>query len=142
MYLTLAILGGFALLYSLFATRIEKTWITGPIVFVAFGFAIGPSGLGLLSLEGDSELLSVMAELTLALLEFPASAQQEAAAETVTCVETDPAAGDFDLARRQVRIPEEHILGHAAVIQIDIVRIPVVHAVLVWDHGVVQGVNR
>jgi hypothetical protein len=41
MYPTLAILGGFALLYSLFATRIEKTGITGPIVLTANPWARG-----------------------------------------------------------------------------------------------------
>jgi hypothetical protein len=37
MYEILAVLGGFALIYSAVAGGVERTWISGPIVFVALG---------------------------------------------------------------------------------------------------------
>jgi NhaP-type Na+/H+ or K+/H+ antiporter len=56
--------------YALFAQRLERRSITGPIVFVALGLVLGPVGLGLLgeSFEGETTLL--LTELTLALLLF------------------------------------------------------------------------
>ena len=70
MYEVLAALAGFALLYSVFAGGIERTWISGPIVFTAFGLLVGPFGLELLSMEEDPEALKTLAELTLALVLF------------------------------------------------------------------------
>ncbi len=51
MYETLAILAGFALVYSAIAGRVERTWISGPIVFIAFGVLLGPLGFKVLSKE-------------------------------------------------------------------------------------------
>jgi hypothetical protein len=45
MYENLALLAGFVLLYSLVARGVERTWVSGPIVFTAFGLLIGPIGL-------------------------------------------------------------------------------------------------
>lgn len=70
MYESLALIAGFALLYSFVAGAIDRTWITGPIVFTAFGLLIGPTGFGLLSFETDREALRTLAELTLALVLF------------------------------------------------------------------------
>jgi NhaP-type Na+/H+ or K+/H+ antiporter len=70
MYEVLAVLAGFALLYSAVAGGIERTWISGPIVFIAFGVLIGPMGIGLLTKTEDPELLKSLAELTLALVLF------------------------------------------------------------------------
>ena len=47
MYEILAVLGGFALIYSAVAGGVERTWISGPIVFVALGVLLGPVGVGL-----------------------------------------------------------------------------------------------
>jgi len=52
------------------AGRVEKSWITGPIVFIFFGFLIGPLGLGWLSLDVKAGTLRFLAELTLALVLF------------------------------------------------------------------------
>ena len=49
MYETLALLAVFALVYSAVAGRVERTWISGPIVFTAFGLLIGPLGMGMIS---------------------------------------------------------------------------------------------
>ncbi len=70
MYEVLAVLAGFALLYSAVAGGVERTWISGPIVFVAFGVLVGPLGIGLLATKEDPELLMSLAELTLALVLF------------------------------------------------------------------------
>jgi len=70
MYESLALIAGFALLYSFVAGGIDRTWITGPIVFTAFGLLIGPTGFDLLSFEADREGLRTLAELTLALVLF------------------------------------------------------------------------
>jgi len=69
-YESLALIAGFALLYSIFAGGIDRTWISGPMVFTAFGLLIGPTGLDLLSFETDREALKTLAELTLALVLF------------------------------------------------------------------------
>lgn len=73
-YLNLAILAGFLFVYSLYATRLERTIINGPIVYVAFGFLVGPLGLDILDFRIDGEALSVLAEITLALVLFTDSA--------------------------------------------------------------------
>jgi NhaP-type Na+/H+ or K+/H+ antiporter len=70
MYENLAILGTFIFLYSIVSGGLEMTPINGALVFVAFGLAVGPLGLDLLVGDVDSEGLSTLAELTLALLLF------------------------------------------------------------------------
>lgn len=70
MYKNLTILALFVLIYSAVAGRIERSWISGPIVFTIFGLLIGPLGFGLLSFETDREAIKVLAELTLALVLF------------------------------------------------------------------------
>jgi NhaP-type Na+/H+ or K+/H+ antiporter len=70
MYGNLAILAAFVFLYSLVSGGLEKTPFNGAVVFTAFGLILGPFGLGLLTLEVDAELLSTLAELTLALVLF------------------------------------------------------------------------
>ena len=46
MYSELAILALFIFLYSIVAGRVEKSAISGPIVFVTAGFLMGPFNLG------------------------------------------------------------------------------------------------
>ena len=70
MYLNLAILAAFVFIYSLVSRGLEKTPLNGALVFVLFGLVAGPLVLGLLNLEVDAEALSVLAELTLALVLF------------------------------------------------------------------------
>ena len=70
MYMKLAILAAFAFLYSLVAGRIERTRITGPMVFIAFGFLVGPLGTGWLKLDITSQGLRILADLTLSLVLF------------------------------------------------------------------------
>ena len=70
MYETLAVLALFVLVYSSVAGAVERTWISGPIVFTCFGLLIGPEGFDLLAWETDRELISSLAEVTLALVLF------------------------------------------------------------------------
>ncbi len=70
MYENLAIMAVFVFLYSIACGGLEKTPISGAIVFTAFGLAVGPLGLDLLTLEVEAEGLSTLAEVTLALLLF------------------------------------------------------------------------
>ena len=77
MYETLALLAGFVLLYSAVAGAIERTWISGPIIFTAFGLLIGPVGFNLLSLETDRESIRSLAELTLAMVLFTDAASAD-----------------------------------------------------------------
>ena len=70
MYEQLALLAGFALVYGIVAQGLDRTPITGPMVFLAFGIAVGPLGLGLLKIDGNAETMKGLAELTLALVLF------------------------------------------------------------------------
>ena len=70
MYENLAVLVVFAFIFSVVAGRIERSIITGPMVFIAFGLIAGPVGLGLLNMETRNVELRVVADLTLALVLF------------------------------------------------------------------------
>jgi len=70
MYENLALLALFILVYSSIAGYVERTWISGPIVFTCFGLLVGPVGLGLLTLETDRETIRTLAEVTLAMVLF------------------------------------------------------------------------
>ena len=78
MYTELAILAAFAFLYSVVAGRVERTPITGPIVFMAFGFFVGPLGLGWMELDATNQDLRLLADLTLALVLFLDAANADA----------------------------------------------------------------
>ena len=68
MYAELAILALFIFIYSLVAGRVERSVISGPMVFVTVGFLIGPSGIGWLRGDATSDDLRTLADLTLALV--------------------------------------------------------------------------
>lgn len=70
MYENLAILAIFALVYSVIAGRVERTAISGPIIFIAFGLFAGPVGIGLLDFDVNNVELRVIADMTLALILF------------------------------------------------------------------------
>jgi sodium/hydrogen antiporter len=44
MYQNAAMLAGFLLIYSALAGRVERSLISGPIVFTGVGFILGPDG--------------------------------------------------------------------------------------------------
>ncbi|MGD8541702.1 MAG: cation:proton antiporter [Desulfobacteraceae bacterium] len=70
MYANLAILSTFIFLYSMTSAGLEKTPVSGALVFTAFGLLVGPLGLDLLTMDVGTEGLSLLAELTLAVLLF------------------------------------------------------------------------
>jgi len=93
MYVELAILALFIFIYSMVAGRIERSVISGPMVFVVAGFLIGPFGLGWLKGDATSDDLRTMADLTLALILF-----------------IDAANADMSTLKRQFRIPSRMLL--------------------------------
>ncbi len=68
MYIELAILALFIFIYSMVAGRIERSAISGPMVFVVAGFLMGPFGFGWLKGDATSDDLRTLANLTLALV--------------------------------------------------------------------------
>src|ERR1700674_5201778 len=82
MYQNAAMLAAFLLIYSAVAGRIGRSWISGPIVFTAVGFLLGPDVLGVLHINIGGEGLRLLAELTLAMVLF-----------------TDAASADFSVVR-------------------------------------------
>ncbi|RLA35013.1 MAG: sodium:proton antiporter [Gammaproteobacteria bacterium] len=93
MYVTLAILALFIFFYSMVAGRIERSAISGPMVFVVAGFLMGPFGLGWLSGDATSADLRTLADLTLALILF-----------------IDAANADMSILKKQFRIPSRMLL--------------------------------
>ncbi len=93
MYQNAAILAAFLLIYSAVAGRVERSWISGPIVFTGIGFVLGPDGLGVMRINIGGEGLRILAELTLAMVLF-----------------TDAANADFTVVRRNLGLPERLLL--------------------------------
>ena len=58
------------LIFSLASRRLERTFITAPMVFVALGFALGPGGFGVLHLDLEDGAFRLLGEITLALVLF------------------------------------------------------------------------
>jgi NhaP-type Na+/H+ or K+/H+ antiporter len=93
MYQNAAMLAIFLLIYSAIAGRIERSWISGPIVFTAIGFFLGPDGFGVLHININGEGLRFLAELTLAMVLF-----------------TDAANADFGVVRQNLALPQRLLL--------------------------------
>jgi sodium/hydrogen antiporter len=77
MYQNAAMLATFLLVYSAVAGRIERSLISGPIVFTTIGFLLGPDVLGVLRISIGGEGLRLLAELTLAMVLFTDAANAE-----------------------------------------------------------------
>jgi len=92
-YQTLTVLAAFAFLYSLVASRLERTPVSGALVYVAVGLLCGPAGLRLIDLQIESEGIRWLAELTLAVVLF-----------------TDSANADLNVLRRFEAIPVRLLL--------------------------------
>ncbi|MGI9313146.1 MAG: sodium:proton antiporter [Halieaceae bacterium] len=70
MYFTLACLAFVVFTYSLISDRIERLSLSGPIVFVALGVALGPLGLEWFSPTGEAFNGKAIIDITLALFLF------------------------------------------------------------------------
>jgi len=86
-------LAAFLLIYSAIADRVERSLISGPILFTAVGLILGPYGLGVVRIEISGDGLRLLAELTLAMALF-----------------TDAANADFGIVRRNLGLPERLLL--------------------------------
>lgn len=84
MYENLAILSLFLFLYSIVSGALERTPINGALVFVAFGFSLGPLCLNWLKLDITAEGLRLVAELTLAFVLFNDAAKSNLGANRKT----------------------------------------------------------
>ena len=93
MYENLAILATFVFLYSIASGGLERTPINGALLFAAFGLALGPLGLDILSLNVDTEGLRTLAELTLAMVLF-----------------TDAANANLGILKKSFHIPQRLLL--------------------------------
>ena len=93
MYQNAAILAAVVLVYSAIAGRVARSWLSGPILFVAAGLAVGPLGLNLLRLDITANDLRVLAEAALAMVLF-----------------TDAAHADLAVIRRALGLPERLLL--------------------------------
>ena len=85
---TFALVALFILGFGVISGRIQKTVITPPMVFVAFGLLISNRVLGLVEPEIENEFINTVAELTLILILF-----------------TDASRIDLKLLRREHDIP-------------------------------------
>lgn len=85
----ISIVALFVIGYGLISGRAQRTIISAPMVFVAFGLLLGDSGLGLLSLDRGSPVIHILAELTLIIILF-----------------TDASRIDLKLLRREHTIPQ------------------------------------
>jgi NhaP-type Na+/H+ or K+/H+ antiporter len=93
MYENLAILVAFIFLYSIINGGLERTPISGAIVYTSFGLIFGPLCLGLLTLKVDTEFLRTLAELSLALVLF-----------------TDAANANLGVLKKSFHIPQRLLL--------------------------------
>ncbi len=60
----------FFVLYSLVSKRLSTTAVTGPMVFVTAGLVLGSDALGIVEFEPDSEMVTLLLEVTLAVVLF------------------------------------------------------------------------
>ena len=93
MYQDIVVFSVFIIFYSAVAGAVERTWISGAIIFTAFGLLIGPVGLDLISFKADGETIRTLAELTLALVLF-----------------TDAAGANLGVLRKTVALPTRLLL--------------------------------
>ncbi|MGH3301152.1 MAG: cation:proton antiporter [Streptosporangiaceae bacterium] len=70
----LTVLAAVFLAYALVASRLDRSWITAPMVFVAAGLILGPHVAGILPVELSHEAVLTITELTLAVLLFSGAA--------------------------------------------------------------------
>ena len=88
MYGVLAVLAAIVLVYGSIAARLERTPVSGALVFLAVGLLLGPVGFGVPGLSVDSGELRLLAELTLAMVLF-----------------VEAADADLDVLRQSFQIP-------------------------------------
>lgn len=93
MYENLAVIALFAFLYSVVAGGVERTMVSGPMIFVGFGLLFGPLGLEILTFDVSNTELRMLADLTLALILF-----------------IDASNADLSVLKRSFQIPQRMLL--------------------------------
>src|SRR5215469_7035270 len=93
MYENIAILAAVVLIYSAVAGGVARSWLSGPMLFAAAGFIVGPLGSDMLRLEITAGDLKVLAEAALAMVLF-----------------TDAGHADLGVVRRTVALPQRLLL--------------------------------
>ncbi len=73
--LSLAIITGGLLLYSLISGRLQGTILTAPLIFIVFGYTLGAGGLHLAAVDVGHSAIHVIAEITLVLVLFTDAAR-------------------------------------------------------------------
>lgn len=91
--LSIAIITAGLLLYALVSGRLLGTFITAPLLFTIFGFAVGEGGFNIAKISVDHSVIHTVAELTLILVLF-----------------SDAARIDFALLRRDHNLPQRMLL--------------------------------
>ncbi len=66
----IAVVAGLVAVYGLVSARLDRAWISGPLVFTVAGLALGPSGLGVVAGRFEEGAVEVLAEATLVVLLF------------------------------------------------------------------------
>lgn len=91
--LSLAVIAGGFLLYSLISGRLQGTVVTAPLVFIVFGFVVGTGGLNLANVDPGHSAIHLIAEFTLILVLF-----------------TDAARIDLNRVRRDHNLPTRMLI--------------------------------
>ncbi len=84
----LFILAAGVLAFGVISKRLQRSVVTPPMCFVAFGMVLGAGGLGWLDLDAEGEVIELLAELTLVMVLF-----------------TDAARIDLRVLRRELGLP-------------------------------------
>jgi NhaP-type Na+/H+ or K+/H+ antiporter len=92
-YQELAVLAIIVFGYSVVAGRVERSVVTGPIVFVVVGFLIGPFGAGWIQPDLNNDDMRLLADITLALVLF-----------------IDAAGADMKVVVRNIHLPSRLLL--------------------------------
>jgi|LSQX01.1.fsa_nt_gb NhaP-type Na+/H+ or K+/H+ antiporter len=71
------LMGGLYVAYGLFSQRLQRSWLTGPMIFTAVGLLAGSVGLGLFTVPLESTVIGHIAELTLAVVLFGDAARTD-----------------------------------------------------------------
>src|SRR5215203_7074143 len=76
----LAVLASVVFVFGLVSRRLEGTVLTAPLVFVAAGVILGPSGLGLVEFKLDDHTVLLVGEIALAIVLFTDAARTKLSA--------------------------------------------------------------
>jgi NhaP-type Na+/H+ or K+/H+ antiporter len=124
MYVELAVLALFVFSYSLVAGRLGSTPISGPMIFVLAGLAMGPFWLGWFDGDATRTELRVLADLTLATVLF-----------------LDASNADLGTLKRHLRIPSRMLLlGLPGAMLLGGVVAAALFDVLTWTQAAILGV--